>query len=105
MCYLLREEGHTFRVAFHRQGRFYKLRFLGEAVAPTLGVSGIHTHNILGTDPWRDVERRVKLASVGRGMLVLDVCTSLGYTAIHSARRGAQVLTIERPLGARSRRV
>ncbi|RLF06457.1 MAG: methyltransferase [Thermoprotei archaeon] len=94
--YFLYGDGRVFRVAFHRQERFYKLRFLGEAVAPTLEISGIHMHNIVGTDPWRDAERKVRLARVKGGMRVLDVCTGLGYTAIHSARRGAMVLSIEK---------
>ena len=94
--YFLHEDGRVLKVAFHCQGRFYKLRFLGEAVAPTLEISGIHMHNIVGTNPWRDAERKVKLARVKGGMRVLDVCTGLGYTAIHSAKRGALVLSIEK---------
>jgi len=84
------------RVAFYVSGRFYKLRWLGEGVAPTLEISGIHMHNIVGTDPWSDALRKVRLARVRRGMVVLDICTGLGYTAIHSARRGAYVVTIEK---------
>ncbi|RLE98379.1 MAG: methyltransferase [Thermoprotei archaeon] len=94
--YFLHEDGRVLKVAFHCQGRFYKLRFLGEAVAPTLEISGIHMHNIVGTNPWRDAERKVRLARVKGGMRVLDVCTGLGYTAIHSAKRGALVLSIEK---------
>ena len=94
--YFLHEDGRVLKVAFHCQGRFYKLRFLGEAVAPTLEISGIHMHNIVGTNPWRDAERKVRLARVEGGMRVLDVCTGLGYTAIHSAKRGALVLSIEK---------
>lgn len=94
--YFLHEDGRVLKVAFHCQGRFYKLRFLGEAVAPTLEISGIHMHNIVGTNPWRDAGRKVRLARVRGGMRVLDVCTGLGYTAIHSAKRGALVLSIEK---------
>lgn len=94
--YFLHEDGRVLKVAFHCQGRFYKLRFLGEAVAPTLEISGIHMHNIVGTNPWRDAERKVRLARVKGGMRVLDICTGLGYTAIHSAKRGALVLSIEK---------
>jgi len=89
-------EGLGIKVAFYREGRYYKLRCLGEGLAPTLEISGIHMHNIVGTDPWSDARRKVKLVSPGRGDLVLDVCTGLGYTAINAVECGAEVVSIEK---------
>lgn len=78
------------------QGSYYKLRYLGEGVAPTLEINGVHMHNIAGTDPIRDAERKVRLVGVEPGDRVLDICTGLGYTAIQSLKRGARVDTIEK---------
>ncbi len=80
---------------FHR-GKYYRLRAVGAYEAPTLEISGIHMHNIKHTTPWRDAERKVSLLRVGRGDRLLEIGTGLGYTAIHSARRGADVLSIEK---------
>jgi len=98
------EDGVTFfehgevgyKVAFFRAGRYYKLKCVGKGVAPTLEISGIHMHNIVGTDPWNDAKRKVELVSPSKGDRVLDVCTGLGYTAIHSMKRGAEVVSIEK---------
>ena len=79
-----------------RERSYYKLRYLGEKVAPTLEINGIHMHNIVGTDPLSDARRKVELAGVRRGARVLDVCTGLGYTACQSLLRGASVVTVER---------
>jgi len=79
-----------------RARSYYKLRYLGEKVAPTLEINGIHMHNIVGTDPISDARRKVELAGVRRGARVLDVCTGLGYTACQSLLRGAGVVTIEK---------
>jgi len=89
-------EGPGFKVAFYRGGRYYKLRCVGEGLAPTLEISGIHMHNIVGTDPWSDAKRKVELVNPGKGELVLDVCTGLGYTAINAVERGAEVVSIEK---------
>jgi len=79
-----------------RARSYYKLRYLGEGVAPTVEIDGIHMHNIVGTDPLSDARRKVELVGVRRGSRVLDVCTGLGYTASQSLLRGASVLTIEK---------
>ncbi|MEM2597997.1 MAG: methyltransferase domain-containing protein [Thermofilum sp.] len=78
-----------------RANRYYKLKYLGEGVAPTVEIDGIHMHNIVGTDPLSDARRKVALIGVREGQRVLDVCTGLGYTAIASASRGAEVTSIE----------
>ena len=76
-------------------GRYYKLRYLGEGVSPTLEIDGVHMHNIVGVDPWSDALRKVSLARVRRGDRVLDICTGLGYTATASLKREASVTTVE----------
>lgn len=78
------------------RGSYYKLKYLGKGVAPTLEINGVHMHNIVGTDPISDAKRKVKLVGVDRGDEVLDICTGLGYTAIRSLKRGARVVTIEK---------
>lgn len=88
--------GSILRLAFSRSGKFYKLKALGENIAPTLEISGIHMHNISNTDPWSDAERKVKSVDVRKGFKALDICTGLGYTAIHLARKGAEVISIEK---------
>lgn len=94
--FFFEREGGVLKVAFYRGGRYYKLKSVGEGLPPTLDISGIHMHNIVGTDPWSDAKRKVDLVKPGRGDVVLDICTGLGYTAIHSAARGAEVLSIEK---------
>ena len=73
--------------------RFYKLRAVGEAGAPTLEINGVHMHRIKDTTPWRDALTKVKALDRLRGARVLDVCTGLGYTAIAALRRGAAEVT------------
>ncbi len=94
--FFLTNSGGILRLAFSRDGKFYKLKALKENVAPTLEISGIHMHNISSTDPWSDAERKVKLVNVGKGFKALDIGTGLGYTAIHLARKGAEVISIEK---------
>lgn len=93
--FFLSREGFT-QVAFYREGRYYKLRSVGEGLAPTLEISGIHMHNIQNIDPWNDAKRKVEKLGLRRGSLVLDICTGLGYTASHAVLRGAIVVTIEK---------
>lgn len=91
------KRGETWlKVAFYRGGRYYKLKCVGKGLAPTLEISGIHMHNIVGTDPWNDAKKKVELVAPSRGDRVLDICTGLGYTAIHSVERGAEVVSIEK---------
>ncbi len=78
-----------------RGEHYYKLRYLGELIAPTLEIDGVHMHNIVGTTPTRDAMRKVNLLRVKKGEKGLDICTGLGYTAIEAWRRGAEVVTVE----------
>lgn len=96
LVFFLSEGGSIHKVAFYRENRYYKLRNVGEGLAPTLEISGIHMHNIVGTDPWTDAARKLDAVRVGKGDVVLDVCTGLGYTASHAVLRGATVVTIEK---------
>lgn len=75
---------------------YYCLRAVGAYESPTIEISGIHMHNIKDTTPWKDARRKVLLLGVKRGDKILEVGTGLGYTAINSAKLGAEVLTIER---------
>jgi len=83
-------------IAVFQGGKYYRLRAVGAYEAPTLEISGIHMHNIKHATPWRDAERKVSLLRVRTGDKLLEIGTGLGYTAIHSARRGADVLSIEK---------
>jgi predicted methyltransferase len=74
---------------------FYRLRRVADNTAPTLEIDGIHMHRIEGTTPWEDAKKKVSLAKVRPSHRVLDTCMGLGYTAIHSALTGAEVLTVE----------
>lgn len=95
--YFLSEEGTLSRVSCYRGGSYYRLKCVSAGSAPTVELSGIHMHNVVRTDPWRDARRKVQLARVRRGMTVLDICTGLGYTAINAVLMGAsEVVTIEK---------
>ncbi len=74
---------------------FHKLKYLGFGVPTTLEINGIHMHRILGIDPYRDAELKVRSLGRVKG-LVLDTCMGLGYTAIKALERGAsKVITVE----------
>lgn len=61
----------------------------------TLMINGILMHQTVKLTPIEDAKRKIMLASIQKGHLVLDVCTGLGYTAIAARQRGARVYTIE----------
>lgn len=91
--YAINEKG-VFKLAISND-HYYRLRRVADNTAPTLEINGIHMHRIKGINPWDDAQRKVVLAKVRKGHRVLDTCMGLGYTAIHSALRGASVLTVE----------
>ncbi len=62
---------------------------------PTIELDGIHMHRVKDTNPLRDTLSKIRAARIRSGMLVLDTCMGLGYTAIASYRRGARVVTVE----------
>ncbi|HDJ89732.1 MAG TPA: methyltransferase domain-containing protein [Thermoprotei archaeon] len=94
--FYISSKGDLTKLAFFSNNKYYKLVATGAYTSPTLEISGIHMHNIKGTTPIKDAQRKVYLAKITRGDIVLDVCTGLGYTAITSMRRGARkVVTID----------
>ncbi|MCE4625125.1 MAG: RsmD family RNA methyltransferase [Desulfurococcales archaeon] len=79
-----------------RGSSYYKLVPTVKGSYPTLEINGIHMHRVSGTDPLHDTIAKVSAARIRRGDIVLDTCMGLGYTAVHSVRRGAtRVLTVE----------
>jgi len=84
------------RVVESRRRGYKVLRRLGEDVAATVEIDGIHMHRISGIDPWRDTLAKIRAARVRRGNVVLDTCMGLGYTAVASIMQGARyVVTVE----------
>lgn len=75
----------------------YKLRLVAPNTAPTLEINGIHMHRIKGITPWEDARSKVVAAGIGEGDKVLDICTGLGYTAIHAWKVSKnEVITVEK---------
>jgi len=83
-------------LAFFRDGLYYKLYPVGKYEAPTIEISGIKMHRVVGITPWRDAESKVNSLKIRNRDTVLDICTGLGYTAINSYRRGGQVISVEK---------
>lgn len=78
------------------KNNFYKLKYL-EKKAPTLEINGIHMHRIKEVDPWQDAFLKVKVLSIKSKDRVLDLCTGLGYTAIHALRfNPLKIVTVEK---------
>jgi len=93
--YIFRE-GKYGVLAFFRDDKYYKLYPVAMYGAPTIEISGIKMHRVVDVTPWEDASQKIDLVGVKEGHKVLDICTGLGYTAIHSLNRGAEVLTIEK---------
>lgn len=75
---------------------YYKLRNLGET-APTLEINGIHMHRIKDITPWEDARIKVETLGVTIKDKVLDICTGLGYTAIHCLEKNVKkIVSIEK---------
>jgi predicted methyltransferase len=64
------------------------------ASAPTMLVSGLTMHRIVGTDPYTDTLNKIAAARPVVGE-VLDTATGLGYTAIEAAKTAQRVITVE----------
>jgi len=87
------------KLAWFSSGFYYKLKVVKPYSAPTLEISGIHMHRVKGITPWRDAREKVYRLGIERGDKVLDICTGLGYTAIHELRAYAsKVVTIEKSI-------
>lgn len=67
--------------------------------APTLVLSGFTMHRVSkGVDPYADTRAKLQALSGALRGHVLDICTGLGYTALHAAREESvsYVVTVER---------
>ena len=85
-------------VAFFENGLYYKLYPVGMYDPPTIEISGIKMHRVVGIKPWDDSRMKVDKVGVKKGDVVLDICTGLGYTAINSLRRGGIVVSVEKDI-------
>ena len=86
-------EGKFLQVAISN-GRYYKL--VPTDGAPTLEIDGIRMHRTKDIKPEEDAKAKVAALELTKGK-VLDTCTGLGYTAIASLRKGAElVISVEK---------
>ncbi|MGC8948159.1 MAG: class I SAM-dependent methyltransferase [Thermoprotei archaeon] len=85
------------KIEWFENNMYLKLRNISHNTAPTLEINGIHMHRIKDTTPWKDSKSKVMSVLPLKNKTVLDVCTGLGYTAIHALNFGAsKVITIEK---------
>lgn len=86
-----------YKVALYANNLYYKLLPVNAYIAPTLEISGIRMHRTEGITPWINSYQKVRAISPIKGKKVLDLCSGLGYTAIHSLKFGAKhITTIEK---------
>ena len=83
--------GNIYRLAYYKDKYFYRLLPISPTDAPTLEISGIRMHRTQDTTPWLDSLEKVSLLNIRRGTRVLDICTGLGYIAIHAFKMGGVV--------------
>jgi len=74
---------------------FYKLEPI-KGTVPTIEIDGIRMHRTKHMTPIEDAERKIEYVKVKSSDIVLDICTGLGYTAIQSKKKNANVTTIEK---------
>ena len=87
-------ENNKLRILEYRNGNYYKL--VPTDGAPTVEIDGIKMHRSKNIDPFEDARLKVSQV-VMKNHHVLDTCGGLGYTAIWSARFGAEkVVSTER---------
>lgn len=85
------------KMAWFDNNTYLKLRNVLPNTAPTLEINGIHMHRIKDTTPWNDSRSKVMSILPLKNKIVLDICTGLGYTAIHTLNFGAsKIITIEK---------
>ncbi|NWF94987.1 MAG: methyltransferase domain-containing protein [Candidatus Thorarchaeota archaeon] len=85
----------TFKAAI-RGDHFYKLIPTGKGKAPALLIDGVLMHPMKDTDPLTDAALKAE-ACVRAGLVVLEICTGLGYSTIACLDRGVKsIVTIER---------
>ncbi len=61
----------------------------------TVEIDGVRMHLTKDRTPLEDAKEKVDSLRVKNGLLALDICTGLGYSAIELGRRGCRVTTIE----------
>ncbi len=87
------------KVAMFNGTTYLKLRNVLPNTAPTLEINGIHMHRIKDITPWEDSKSKVLSLLPLKDKKVLDICTGLGYTAIHALNFNAsKIVTIEKNL-------
>lgn len=98
-CFTTNEEPRRIASLSETSGRALSLYPVKGRERPTLVIGGFGMHRFRGMTPREDTERKVHaLRPFGR---VLDVCTGLGYTALHIAgvEGVREVVTIEWDVG------
>jgi uncharacterized protein len=91
--YVLDGEGAT-KVLYFSELTNWAYSLFPTASWPSMLISGIPMHRIVGTDPQRDTMSKMAAIKPVYGR-VLDTATGLGYTAIQAARSADHVTTIE----------
>ncbi|WP_423792844.1 class I SAM-dependent methyltransferase [Methanocaldococcus indicus] len=87
------KDNHLYKAAISTDEGFYKLV---PTIPPTIEISGIRMHRTKEVNPYQDTLNKVNSINIKKGDIVLDTCMGLGYTAIESYKRGADVTTIEK---------
>ncbi len=59
--------GDIFKVAFFKDGNYYKLVNIKDNVAPTLEINGIHMHRVKRITPWKDSQEKIACLGIRRG--------------------------------------
>lgn len=93
-CYVA-AEGAAEKIQFYSELTERAYSLYPTPSAPTMLVSGITMHRIVGTDPWRDTQAKIKAFGAKPTGRVLDTTMGLGYTAIQAAETADHVTTIE----------
>lgn len=65
-------------------------------VDETLEIDGVRMHQTARKSPLKDAFDKVEACKPTPGLMVLDICTGLGYCALEAAKRGCWVVTIEK---------
>ncbi len=62
----------------------------------TIEIDGVRMHQTAHKTPRQDAAEKVVALQPKDGLVVLDICTGLGYSALSAARRGCWVTTVEK---------
>ncbi len=64
----------------------------------TIEIDGVRMHQTAKKTPRQDAAEKVVALAPKDGLVMLDICTGLGYSALSAARRGLWVTTVEKDL-------